>query len=148
MSLWSKIKDYFKNVKEEIIRLNQNDGATTAPQHDVWEFVEQELEGDPDFDDLLIDPNELALEATEEEPVIAEQTSFIKLEDVVGNKKILMMDKNMNIVNVYDNIRDVMNSNPGYTYSGTYGCLRGRRNTYKGYYFKYKDEYQKEINAL
>lgn len=147
MSLWSKITDFFKKVKEEIIILNQDD-ETTAPRRDVWEFVEEELEGDPDFDDLLIDPNEFASEPIDEEGAVAETTTFIKLEDVVGNKKILMMDKNMNIVNVYDNIREIMNANPGYTYSGTYGCLRGRRNTYKGYYFKYKDEYQKEINSL
>ena len=148
MSLWSNIKEYFKKVKEEIISINLDDDIRTSSPHELWEFVEDELEGDPDFDDILIDPVELEDSPINEEPITSPQTTFIKLEDVVGNKKILMMDKDMNIVNVYDNIRDIMNANPGYTYSGTYGCLRGRRNTYKGYYFKYKDEYQKEINAL
>ena len=65
---------------------------------------------------------------------------FTHIEDIDGDKKVLKITKEGKIIAVYDSINDVMNQHSSYTYSGIYGCICGRRQTYRGYIFKYKKD--------
>lgn len=162
MCFFKCIKDFFKKIKDEIIRINE---TTTEGDVNAWEIIEEELEGDPDFGDFLDDTNhevitESQLEAeaasiqeidsnvTVEEASIDIKENAPSVIDDVDAKTILMIDKDNNVVGAYNNIKEILATHPGYTYSGTYGCLKGRRQTYKGFLFQYKEDYQKINGTL
>lgn len=148
MCFFKCIKDFFKKVKDEIIRINE---TTTEGDINAWEIIEEEFEGDTDFDDLLVDEHEVDTEPQDEVQVetTSEASEVVSMSlEGVDEKAILMIDKDNNVVGVYNNIKEILSTHQGFTYSGTYGCLRGRRQTYKGFLFRTKEDFQKMIEGL
>ena len=91
----------------------------------MWKLVEDEV------------PAEEIVEILQEE-----KKETMEEED----KRVAMLDLEMNLVNVYASIKETIQEHPDYTYSGLYGCIRGRRQSYKGYIFRYMRDLDRTAN--
>ena len=124
MNLFKKIKSFFANVKDEVKKSLADEG-NNGPE--VWDYIETEVIKE----DEIVDETSVAPTPT---------TSEINIEDIDGDKKVLKITKEGKIIAVYDSINDVMDKHSSYTYSGIHGCICGRRQTYRGFIFKYKKD--------
>ena len=123
------IKNFFVKMWDEVKKMNSYDDPTHTT---VWDYVEEEETSTQDAHETTNN------EATEDVPP--------PVEEIVLDKRVAMMDLNGQIVNVYANIKSTIKEHPDYTYSGLYGCIRGRRQSYKGYIFRYMCDIDRTAN--
>ena len=116
------IKNFVNKVIEEIKQMNSYEKETENTT--MWKLVEDEV------------PVEEIVEILQEE----------KKEIVEEDKRVAMLDLELNLVNVYASIKETIQEHPDYTYSGLYGCIRGRRQSYKGYIFRYMRDLDRTAN--
>ena len=116
------IKNFVNKVIEEIKQMNSYDNG--GERTTMWKLVDDEV------------PVEEIVEILQEE----------KKETVEEDKRVAMLDLEMNLVNVYASIKETIQEHPDYTYSGLYGCIRGRRQSYKGYIFRYMRDLDRTAN--
>ena len=123
------IKNFFVKMWDEVKRINSYNETTPTT---VWNYVEEEEVPIQDAPEIIDN------EVTEDVPP--------SVEEIVLDKRVAMMDLNGQIVNVYENIKSTIQEHPDYTYSGLYGCLRGRRQSYKGFVFRYMCDIDRTVN--
>ena len=117
------IKNFVNKVWMEVKKMNSYEEVKDTS---VWNYLEEEVS------------TEEIVEVLQEEA----KPQIIENED----KRVVMLDLNMKIVNVYASIKETIQEHPDYTYSGLYGCIRGRRQSYKGYIFRYMRDLDKTAN--